>query len=243
MGRPPRVALCDFQQSIRDLLAYKLSNRGYEVMCSTTNVDDLLLALGVTQSIKRLTSVLISQERKKREEAFQSELGKVVLPDLVVCEIDMGMEVFELCRQMKLKDVRTMFLSGNLKAETIAAAMKFGSAGYISKSDPLSKIEPTLQDCLQKREKTFMSERAAKKLETAEYKAFLTLSIEEVSLLHAATLHSTQKDIANALSTTDRTVRRYSASMRKKLKSLKVDSPDIERLFAHLQGDSTLISD
>ena len=243
MGRPPRVALCDFQQSNRDLLADKLTNKEYDVLCSTVSVDDLLLSLGVKLSINKLTSVLISSERRKRETAFQDALGSVLLPDLVVCEIGNGMEVFELCRQMAQKGVRTIFLSGNLKAETIAAAMKFGGAAYLAKSDPLSKIEPVLRSCLMNPDETFMSKRAAKKLDTPEYRAFLTLSIEEVSLLHAATLHRTQKDIAEALSTTDRTVRRYMASMRKKLKTLKVESPDIERLFAHLQGDSTLLTE
>ncbi len=198
MTAPIRLLLADDHHLVRDVLAQRLATEpGYELVASAHSGDE-----AVRQAIQQH-------------------------PDIVLLDIDMpGLDSFEAARAIKGRCPKAaiIFLSAHTHDHYIEQALAVRAAGYLTKADPLATVIAAIDAVAAGG--SYYSETVRGRivvdsdgthLATRPQSRAATLTPREIEVLRYIAQGLAQKEIANTMHISAKTVHRHSCNFMDKL--------------------------
>jgi len=177
--------------------------------------DHAILTKGIKMYMENVEDIDIIGEANDGDELIQ--VLKDVKPNVVLLDIDMpGMNGISALRQIDLKysSIKIVMLSMHPEAIYGKTSMKLGAAGYVSKSSDPSKIVDAIRAVHSGKLYFNEESHSAKENNLGSLKK---LSKRESEVLQLISSGSSNKDIAEELNISDKTVSTYKVRLMTKL--------------------------
>ena len=169
----------------------------------------LFTVCGQAQSLKQAMSIIEQTKRKESDSLPPESMPSLIILDLLLGE-DNGLEFLPMlenfCQNNRLPKPPVLVCSALGDSFKIQTALKLGAAGFLSKTGGKAELLKAIETILSG--KVYISDEINIKLnETADiYAKFTKREIDVINLLKA---NKTNKQIADALSISLRTVENY----------------------------------
>jgi DNA-binding NarL/FixJ family response regulator len=160
-------------------------------------------------------------EASSAQELFQ--LTKSVSPDIFVLDISMpGMNGIEICKALKSESIQSkvLFLTANNDVTNIKQAIKAGADGFLLKDTSPEEFKTALKEI--NKDNSYFSQKISGLIvkimsNTLNGKQEIELTIREIDIIKEISNGLTQKQIAENLNISPRTVEAHKKNIQAKL--------------------------